>query len=153
MHFLLASRVRVVFVMGCCALLMACSATYRNHGYVPSDEQLENVIVGVDTRGSVEDIIGRPSSTGVLQEGGWYYIASRVKHRTYHPPQVVERELLAISFDGQDVVSNIERFGLEDGRVITLSRRVTSSGVKGQGFIAQIIGNFGNFNLSDFTGE
>ena len=149
MRFLQSKRLRLFFVVGSCALLVACSATFRNHGYVPTAQQLENVLVGVDTRGTVSDIVGRPSSTGVLQDGGWYYISSRVRHYAFRQPEVIERELLAISFDEQDVVSNIEHFGLQDGRVITFSRRVTSSGVKGPGFFAQILGNIGNFGLED----
>ncbi|MCP5073914.1 MAG: outer membrane protein assembly factor BamE [Rhodobacteraceae bacterium] len=153
MIFLQASRLRLFLAVSVCLFVMACSSTYQNHGYVPSDEQLENILVGVDTRGTVADIVGRPVSTGVLEDGGWYYISSRVKHHTYHKPQVVDRELLAISFDDKDVVSNIERFGLEDGRVVAFSRRVTSSGVKSKGLLAQLFGNFGNFSLGDFADD
>jgi outer membrane protein assembly factor BamE (lipoprotein component of BamABCDE complex) len=138
---------RVVMSMLLLGVLAACSATYRTHGYVPSKDELANILVGVDTRGTVEEIIGRPSSMGMLEDGGWYYLSSRVRNYTYRQPEVIERELVAISFDGDGVVTNIERFGLEDGRVITLSRRVTESSVKGPGFISQLLGNFGNFDL------
>ncbi|MCP5088839.1 MAG: outer membrane protein assembly factor BamE [Rhodobacteraceae bacterium] len=153
MIFLQVGRLRLFAATAACLALIACSSTYRNHGYVPTDEQLENILVGVDTQDTVADIIGQPASTGVFAETGWFYISSRVKHHTYHKPEVINRELLAISFDEKGVVSNIERFGLDDGRVITLSRRVTSSGVKSRGFFAQIFGNLGNFNLGDLTDD
>ena len=147
----LTSTLRKSVALGAASLLWACSATFSNHGYVPTETELENVLVGTDTRGTVEEIIGKPSSTGVLSDGAWYYISSKVRYYTYNKPEIVERQILAISFDEQDVVTNIERFGLEDGRVITLSRRVTSSGVKGTSFLRQLISNFGNFNASDFV--
>ena len=130
--------------------LAACSATYSNHGYVPSETELENVLVGVDTRASVEEVVGRPSSTGVLSDSAWYYISSRIEYYAYRKPKTIDRQILAISFDENDVVQNIERFGLEDGRVITFSRRVTTSSVKGTTFWRQLIGSIGNFTPGDF---
>lgn len=131
--------------------LAACSATYSNHGYVPSDLELENVLVGVDTRATVEEVVGRPSSTGVLSDGAWYYISSRIKYFAYRKPEIIERTVLAISFNPDDTVANIERFGLEDGRVIRFSRRVTESSVQGTTFWRQLIASVGNFVPGDFV--
>jgi len=153
MQLVQLSKIRNRIAVGLLVVLTACTATFQNHGYVPTDDELANVLVGVDTRETVENVIGRPTSTGVLDDSGWYYISSRVRNYAYRKPEVIERELLAVSFDKNGVVQNIERFALEDGRVITLSRRVTSSGIKGPGFLKQILGNFGNFGIGDFLEE
>ncbi len=129
--------------------LTACAATYRNHGYVPTDDELSFVAVGVDTRDTVASAIGVPGTMGLLTEGGWYYVQSRFKHFGPRKPEEIEREVLAISFDKDGVVENIERFGLEDGRVVVLSRRVTDSGIKGVSFLRQLMGNFGRLNAGD----
>lgn len=143
---------QVKAVSGACLLFLAaaCSATYQNHGYVPSDTDLQELVVGVDTRATVDDLIGPPSSSGLLAGGDYYYVRSR--HRSYgmFEPEVVERQILAISFDDTGTIANIERFGLEDGHVVALSRRVTDSSVVGNGFWRQILGNFGNINPEDF---
>jgi len=47
-----------------CLALAGCSATYDNHGYVPTDLDLEQVLPGVDTRDTIVDTIGRPSASG-----------------------------------------------------------------------------------------
>ena len=129
--------------------LAACSATYRNHGYVPNDEDLANIIVGVDTRDSVETTVGRPTASGVLRGNAWYYIQSRRRQFAFRAPETVERELVAISFDEAGTVENIERFGLERGRVVTLSRRVTETSIRDFGLIQQIIRNFGRINVGE----
>lgn len=123
--------------------LSACAPTFQNHGYIPSQEELDLLAVGIDTRASVEESVGPPSSGGVLNDGGFYYVRSRL--RTFGPtaPKEIERQILAISFDSAGVVSNIERFGLEDGQVIPLSRRVTDTAVSNQSFLRQLIGNIG----------
>lgn len=124
----------------------ACAPVYRSHGYVPSEDDLAQIVVGVDSRASVDDLVGAPSAGGVLQDGDYYYVRSRVRHFGMLEPQVVERQVLAISFDDKSVVKNIERFGLEDGQVVPIARRVTSSSVEGKGFLRQLLGNLGKFN-------
>lgn len=131
----------------------ACSATYQNHGYVPTDTDLEEIIVGIDSRDSVAETIGRPTSFGVLEAGNWYYTQSRWRHFAYKAPQIIDRQVLAISFTDDGIVENIERFTLEDGRVVPLSRRVTDSNIKGITFLRQLLGNLGNFRAGDFLGN
>lgn len=144
---------KTLVVTASIVVLAGCSSTYKFHGYAPSEDELADVIVGADTRETVEEIIGKPSSSGLLEDGSWYYVATKVEHRTYRAPKAVERELVAVSFDVAGVVSNVERFGLEDGRVITLSRRVTDLPVKGPSVLSQILGNIGNFDISQIAGD
>ena len=40
------------------AALVACTAQYRNHGYVPLADDLTNIVVGIDTRDSVAETVG-----------------------------------------------------------------------------------------------
>lgn len=130
--------------------LVACSEVIRYHGYAPSDKDLATVAVGRDTRETVADKVGRPSAGGLMGESGWFYVQSRWSHRGARAPQEVERQVLSISFDQGGKVSNIERFGLEDGRVVALSRRVTETNIRGLGFIQQMMGNVGRVNPADF---
>ena len=125
----------------------ACTPLYDNHGYTPTDEQLNDLFVGVDTRQTVSDLIGTPTSSGMLRDSGYYYVSQRVRTWAWQAPEVIEREVVAISFDSNGVVSNIERFGLQDGNVVALSRRVTSSNVEGLNFLQQLFGNVGSLDI------
>lgn len=126
--------------------LISCSAQYRNHGYVPRDDELEKVVVGTSTQADVAQAVGRPSSTGLLTGAGWFYVGSRFRHYGGREPKEIERQVVAISFDEKGIVENVERFGLEDGQAVVLSRRVTDSNIKGIGFLRQLLGNFGNLS-------
>ena len=126
--------------------LTACTTIYRNHGYTPSEDELASLVVGVDTRDSVIDTVGRPSAGGVLNETGLFYVSSKYRHYAYQEPRAIERMLVAVTFDSVGVVENIERFTLEDGQVVPLSRRVTETNIKGISFIRQLLGNFGNID-------
>jgi outer membrane protein assembly factor BamE (lipoprotein component of BamABCDE complex) len=129
------------------AALIGCAASFTNHGYAPSDAELAEITVGVTTRDGVEEAIGRPSSTGVIGDDGWYYVSSRVRSYTYREPEIIDRQLVAISFNKRGVVENVERYGMEDGRVVVLQRRVTTSNIRPQTFIQQMLSNIGRVNL------
>lgn len=129
----------------------ACTPVYRNHGFIPSEDELSSIIIGVDTRASVEDTFGYPSAEGVSNTRGAYYVSSRWRHFGAMRPRPIEREVLAISYDDQDVVQNVTRYGLEDGEVIVLNRRVTTEANE-ISFIRQLMGNVGRVNAGDLFG-
>lgn len=131
------------------AALTACGATFSNHGYVPDDRDLQKLRLGIDTRETVETTIGRPATNGVERDDAWYYVQTR--ERTLGPlaPRTIERQLVAVSFSSAGKVSNIERFGIEKGRVVPLSRRVTQTSIRDFGLIQQILANFGRLNVGD----
>lgn len=132
-----------------CGTLAACTATYRNHGYVPLDEDLSQITVGVDTRDTVAELVGTPSSSGVLNDGGYYYVQSRVRHFAWQAPEVIDRQVVAVSFNTAGVVENIGRYTLEDGQVVPLTRRYTRNG-QDISFIRKLLSSLGNFSAGDF---
>ena len=94
--------------------------------------------------------VGPPSTASLIDASGYYYVQSRVRHFAYREPELVERQVVAITFDGQGVVQNIERFGMERGQMVPLTRRVTDSSVVSNGFLRQLLGNFGNVDPGEF---
>ena len=138
-----------VIILVASLALAGCSPTYRNHGYIPSDEDLQELAIGIDTRASVEDLVGPPSSGGLLEGGDYYYVRSRTKTFGIRTAKETERQVLVVSFDAAGVLQNVEQFGLEAGRVVRLSRRVTSSAVGNVSLIRQLLGNIGQFDAAD----
>ncbi len=132
------------------SLLGACNRMDARHGYIPDAELLDDIQVGRDTQETVGRILGRPSTEGIVDDSGWYYVKSEYERFLWRAPVEVDREVLAVSFSEEGRVSNIERFGLENGRVIALERRVTDSNTQGVGFLRQLFSNLGNFNPGDF---
>lgn len=143
-----AIRLGMALVLG--AGLCACTAQFRNHGYVPIDEDLSLITPGVDTRDTVSETIGTPSSGGVLNESGYYYVRSRVKHFAWQKPEVVDRRVVAITFDQAGVVDNIGQYELQDGNVVPITRRVTRNG-QDVGLIRKLLSNIGGFSAADLV--
>ena len=61
--------------------------------------------------------------------------------------------MLAITFNEGGTVENIARYGLEDGKVVPISRRVTETNIKGLTLIQQLLGNFGRFDASSMLAD
>jgi len=139
-----------VVLLTALVLVVSCGPVVRNHGYIPADDDLARLEVGVDTRDTVAAVVGRPSAAGLLNDDGWYYVQSRWRQYGPAAPREIDRQLVAISFNQRGVVENIERFTLEDGRVVPLSRRVTETNIKGVSLIGQLLGNLGVFNPGQF---
>jgi outer membrane protein assembly factor BamE (lipoprotein component of BamABCDE complex) len=140
-----AQGLRMVMMGLMIAVIAACSPVYRNHGYVPNEDELAQIEVGKDTRETLAPLIGRPSAAALLNDQGWYYVQSRWKHSGARPPKEIDRQVVAITFAEDGFVENVERFGLEQGKVVALSRRVTESNIKGISFLRQLLGSLGNF--------
>ncbi|MGR3715726.1 MAG: outer membrane protein assembly factor BamE [Thermohalobaculum sp.] len=133
--------------------LSGCAAEVKNHGYAPDDALLAEITAGTDTRGSVRRKIGRPSTTGVFTESGWYYVATTVEHYMYYQPKVTDRRVVAVQFDADDVVAAVNVYGLEDGRIIDLQIRTTPTHGRELTILQQILGNIGSLSGEQFLDQ
>jgi outer membrane protein assembly factor BamE (lipoprotein component of BamABCDE complex) len=133
-----------------CASLAGCAPTVQVHGYMPPQADIARIRPGFDDAASVEEILGRPSSSGVLRDQAWYYVQSTVESFTWHAPRVVDREVLAVQFGPSGVVQGVARYGLEDGRIINLTTRTTETGGREMGVLEQLFGNLLNLDAEQF---
>lgn len=134
-------------------LLQGCSPIYRNHGYVPAESALSTLAVGADSREEVVAKLGRPTTTGLLGDRSLYYVQSRFRQFAFLAPEEVDREVLALSFTPDGRLGNIERFGLERGRVVQLNPARTAEVFADRTFITQLLGNVGRFDAGTLFGD
>ena len=136
----------------CLFAVISCTPVFRNHGYTPSDAQLANLVVGVDTRTPAEEILGPPMISDA-ETGRLYYISSRWRHYGINPPKPISRNIVAVALDSSEVVTNVSRYGLEDGEIVALTRRVTDGGTEEITFLQQLLGSIGRIDASDILNE
>jgi outer membrane protein assembly factor BamE (lipoprotein component of BamABCDE complex) len=146
-----ALRMMMAVMLG--LVVAGCTAQYKKHGYVPPQAELDRIELGIDTRDTVAAILGRPSTAGLLNDVGWYYVESRWRTVGAMAPVEQDRQVVAITFTPEGVVENVERFGLEQGQVVALSRRVTKPNVKSAGFLRQLFGNLGRVNTENLLSQ
>ena len=138
-------------LMGAGLLVSGCVPQIDVHGYVPVAQDVASIAIG-DTQETVLARLGEPTARGLEGSNTWYYISSKVRRVVFFAPQEIDRQIVAISFGGTRV-SLIERFGIEDGRVIDLNRNVTVTDGRRLTFFEQFLGNVGNFSAESFIGQ
>ena len=134
-------------------VLLACEPVRHTHGYAPRDSQLAEVKIGADGKAEVASKIGRPTTLGTFDQNEWYYITRSTVSRAFLEPRVVSQEVVVVAFDEEGKASEVERYGLEDGRVVNLVTRTTPTRGKRLTFLQQLLGNIGRFSAEQFTGD
>ncbi|MBL1437256.1 MAG: outer membrane protein assembly factor BamE [Rhodobacteraceae bacterium] len=139
-----------VTLFGASLLVAGCVPKVDVHGYVPVAAVVASVAVG-DTQESVLARLGQPTTRGLEGTNAWYYISSKVRRVAFFAPKEIERQIVAITFSGSHV-AQIERYGLEDGRLINLNNNTTVTDGRKLTFFEQFLGNIGNFSAENFIG-
>lgn len=138
-----------------CALVLAatiglgaCAPVRETHGFVADfPDPAASVQAGVDTKATVVARLGSPSTTSTFEGERWYYIRSVQEKLAFFQSSTVEREVIAISFGENDVVSAVEAYGMERGRVVALAEGATPTRGRELGIIEQLFGNIGRTPL------
>lgn len=125
------------------ALTAGCTATRDFHGYVPDQALPIDVKPDVDTRSTVLERLGSPSTTSIFNDNLWVYMASTREMIAFYYPKVVQREIVAIQFDDQDVVSDVLVYDVTAGRTIEYNSRVTPTRGRELGILEQLFGTIG----------
>lgn len=122
----------------------ACAPVQTYSGFLPerNDVQIADPQPGIDTRATVQERFGTPSTTAVFDQTAWYYVSSVQERLAFYEPNTVERRVMVVRFDG-DTVSAVEKFGLERGRLVAYNDETTPTRGRELGVLEQLLGNVG----------
>lgn len=129
----------VLAVSGCKTADALKPTSKFTQGYVIDEEALELVPPG-SSREQVLLALGTPSTTATFDNEAFYYISqTRVRPVAFMNARVVDRQILAVYFDQEGKVTNIAKYGLEDGRVVNFLSRTTPTGGRETSFLGQML--------------
>ena len=133
-----------VFLLAAMGLsLAACDAPVSIRGYVADPESVEAIKAGEYTQEDVLALLGTPSTVSTFDERKWYYIGHKSTKFAFQQPEILERNVLVVSFDDTGYVSYKQIFSLADGREIELIERETPTEGRDFTVLQQLLGNFG----------
>ena len=124
----------------------ACSPIVAIHGNFVEPERLEQVHEGISRKADIADMLGTPTATGTFDPNIWYYIGQRTEKIAFYPPEVVDRQVLAMHFDANGVLKKLEKLDAAAGQDVTLVERTTPTAGKDMSFLEQMLGNVGRFS-------
>ncbi|MHA1563739.1 MAG: outer membrane protein assembly factor BamE [Alphaproteobacteria bacterium] len=126
--------------------LAACSPAIHSRGYVPDEEALATLEPGQSNRADVSETLGSPSAEGTFDKSVWYYVSERTETVAFLRPKVIERTIVAVTFDDTDRVEDIFTYTKADGKPVKLISRVTPTSGNELTILQQLFGNLGRFN-------
>jgi outer membrane protein assembly factor BamE (lipoprotein component of BamABCDE complex) len=110
-----------------------------NQGYVVDEQTIQLVPVG-SSREQVLTALGTPSTKATFDNEVFYYISQkRVRPVAFMNPHIVDQRVLAIYFGGDNTVTNIANYGLQNGVLFDFISRTTPTGGKDVSFLGQLL--------------
>lgn len=127
------------------ALATGCAERVKNYGRFIEPGKLDDIKVGETTEDQVMDSLGSPTATGTFDANRWYYIGQKMGYRSIRAPELLERDVIVITFNADKVVSDVKHLDAADGEKVNLIEQETPTSGKTLGFFEQLIGNVGRF--------
>ncbi|SFS08863.1 outer membrane protein assembly factor BamE [Yoonia litorea] len=134
------------------ALIAGCAPIETYHGFIPPQEEVAALQIGVSTKADVIGLLGQPIAERALQNNAIYYASSKFEQFGPFAPNEVDRQVLELDFDSSDRLRNVTSYTLEDGRVVILDRRVTEDGIADVTFLGQLLASFGRLDAGALLG-
>ncbi len=130
-------------------ILSGCSPTVATHGHNLEDDQIARIEPGRSSRQEVLQLMGSPSALSAFDDEAWYYVSQRTERQSFYQEDVVEQEVVTVTFDDQDRVAAVERHGLDQMAAVDPVDRVTPTAGASPSILKQLIGNIGRFSSGD----
>ena len=128
---------KIVLALAALAL-MGCTPVTNARGYLPDPDAESAIGVGKDTKTSVQQRLGFPSTEATFNGDAWYYISSVEKEIAFFRPTVQSRAILAVYFDKDGKVTDLKHYTLRDGHVVAFESRVTPTKGRELTFLQQL---------------
>jgi outer membrane protein assembly factor BamE (lipoprotein component of BamABCDE complex) len=128
------------------AAVSGCAKTVDQRGYLMDEDLIKEIRPGVDNRASVLAALGTPTVPATFDDENWYYVSRTQESWAFFHPDVVDNQVLQISFDQSGNVREISRAGMEAAREIDPVGEKTPTRGKELGFFEQIFSNIGRFS-------
>ncbi len=123
--------------------LGGCSAIREPRGYIVDPVLTAAIQPGIDNEQSVAGTLGRPTFTSQFGEPTWYYVSSTTGRKPFVRPQIVQHQVLAITFDGAGNVVSSERSGIDAVAYLSPDSDKTPTLGRERGFLEDLFGNIG----------
>ena len=130
---------RLTIVILSAGLLLACTPVVSQRGYLPDPIGEASIKIGTDTKTTVQDRLGDPSTEATFGGDAWYYISSVEKQISFFDPRVENRSILALYFDKDGKIANVRHYGLKDGHVVAFETHETPAKGRELTFLQQLL--------------
>lgn len=138
--------VPLVLVGALLPMLSGCETIIDQRGFAPTPGSLEKLEIGSQSREDVVRLIGSPSAVATFNPNTWYYISQKQETYAFFKPEILEQNVLQLTFNESGRLQAMKKYDLSDGRDIEMVSRITPTAGKELTVLEQIMGNVGRFS-------
>ena len=131
-------------------ILSSCAPLTKVSGYVPLENELADLKVGLSTKAEILEYLGEPLSLNSGSSKTMIYVQQRVETIAFLQPRVKDRTVIQLTFDDSGILSHIKRFHGVTTEQFTPEEEVIVSDGRKLTFWQQMFGNIGNFSSEQF---
>jgi outer membrane protein assembly factor BamE (lipoprotein component of BamABCDE complex) len=126
--------------------LACCTNPVDQRGNLPDPDKLALIKPGTTDKATVTQLLGSPSSTAAFDANTWYYISQKTRPVAFFKPERVDQEVLAIDFDENGIVRDLQHKTMADGATIEPNPKATPAPGREFSVLEQLLGNLGRFS-------
>ena len=93
----------------------------------------------------VLSLMGSPSTTSENNGDKFYYISNKFYKYAFLTPKEIERTIVVIEFDKNELITTIEEYALKDGKVIDYKSEKTVPGGTEATFLQDLFDSSGRY--------
>ena len=127
-------------------LALSCAPITKVSGYVPMEMELEQLRVGFSTKKEVLKKLGEPLNFQGDSSGTLIFVQQKVETVAFLRPRVSERVVIKLSFNRNDILSNVEKSSSVNNEPFKIEEQLVVSKGRKLSFWQQMFGNIGNFS-------
>ncbi|MBL8660556.1 MAG: outer membrane protein assembly factor BamE [Rhodospirillales bacterium] len=127
-------------------LLPGCAGEVATHGDMVQDDKLARIVPNQSSQRDVLAVLGSPSTVSVLDGQAWYYVGDRRESLAFFKPELLERDMVIVSFDPNGMVTNVEKTEVNKETGVEIVERETPTHGSNLTIVEQFLGNLGRFN-------
>ncbi len=138
--------------LGGCGLPAFMTFPPQVRGNKVDEALLTQLVPGTSTRADVTALIGTPTARATFDDNTWIYIGLVTKPVIAATNEVLDQQVVVLTFDQQGVLRGIDRKSQSDSVPVSVVSRATPAPGNDASFMQQLLGNVGRFSPVDTSG-
>lgn len=119
-----------ILILAASLLMFSCESRITSHGRLIDEADLKKINIGETSKATVLELFGPPSFSGAFNASRLYYNNQKVEKKVAGQTQTIDRELLVLSFDIDDILQTLEiRDKSSDLEIVKLDASTPTPGV------------------------
>ena len=134
---------KIIVLIVACLLISACSGIKRNNGYLPVQDNVDQLKVNVTSLSSAKSKLGEPALILGKKEPIFIYSSQVTNRVLFFEPKVISRDVLVLYFNNKKKLRKLKKFSLKDGKSFDLNTDATDLNSEERSLIASLFSNVG----------